>query len=138
MHWLSWDKLTASKCQVGMGFKDLECFNIALLGKQAWRLVMNPNSLCARVLQSRYYRDRSFIEATAPRGASETWRAILAGREALRLGLVKITGLGETVSIWDISWIPFPDSKKPMGKKYDASQTIVNELITVDNNGTYR
>jgi hypothetical protein len=94
---------------------------------------MDPNSLCARVLQSTYYPDRSFIEATAPRAASKTWRAILAGREALRLGLVKRIGSRETVSIWDDSWIPFTDSKKLMGRKYDASQTMVNELIMVDN-----
>jgi hypothetical protein len=65
MHWLAWEKLSVPKSQGGMGFRNLEAFNIALLGKQAWRMMMYPNSLCAQVLKNRYFRDRSFLEACA-------------------------------------------------------------------------
>jgi hypothetical protein len=77
MHWIAWDKLAIPKNQGGMGFRDMLAFNVALLGKQAWRLVTNPNSLCAQVLQTRYYHNCNFLEANAPRAASRTWRAIL-------------------------------------------------------------
>jgi hypothetical protein len=132
MHWLSWQKLSVPKSQGGMGFRDLEAFNIALLGKQAWRMVMYPDSLCAQVLRSRYFPNRSFMEATAPRAASKTWRAILAGREALKLGLIKRIGSGESVSIWDDDWIPGPYSMKPMGKLQDTTLLTVNELMNED------
>lgn len=132
MHWLSWQKLSVPKSQGGMGFRDLEAFNIALLGKQAWRMVMYPDSLCAQVLKSRYFPNRSFMEATAPRAASKTWRAILAGREALKLGLIKRIGSGESVSIWDDDWIPGPYSMKPMGKLQDTTLLTVNELMNED------
>jgi hypothetical protein len=42
MHWLAWDKLTKPKSCGGMGFKDLEIFNLAMLGKHfffEWCLV---------------------------------------------------------------------------------------------------
>ena len=45
-HWLAWDKLTRPKAEGGMGFRDLRLFNQALLVKQAWMLVVSPDSLC--------------------------------------------------------------------------------------------
>ena len=82
-HWLAWDKLTRPKGEGGMGFRDLHLFNLALLGKHGWRFLRNPTSLCARVMKGRYFPDSDFMQASAPKAASATWRVIIAGREAL-------------------------------------------------------
>jgi hypothetical protein len=55
MHWLSWDKLLQTKEDSGLGFCDLYHFNLAMLAKQVWRLICNPNSLCGRILKARYF-----------------------------------------------------------------------------------
>lgn len=49
IHWKSWEQLSKAKDRGGLGFRDLEAFNLALLEKQMWRLLTNRESLLARV-----------------------------------------------------------------------------------------
>jgi hypothetical protein len=51
MHWEAYEKMSWG----GLGFRDLQKFNDAMVGKQAWRLFVNPTSLCARLLKHRYF-----------------------------------------------------------------------------------
>jgi hypothetical protein len=55
MHWFAWWKMCVPKKEGGMGFKDLHCFNLAMLAKQCWRLLSDPDSICARVLRAKYF-----------------------------------------------------------------------------------
>ncbi|XP_019195702.1 PREDICTED: uncharacterized protein LOC109189548 [Ipomoea nil] len=64
IHWLAWDKLCKPKKFGGLGFKDLRAFNVAILGKQGWRFLTNPQSLVARVYKARYYPNSDFLGAT--------------------------------------------------------------------------
>ena len=53
-----------------MGFRDLQSFNEAMLAKQVWRLLSDPDSLCARVLRARYYPDGKLLNARMKPGSS--------------------------------------------------------------------
>jgi hypothetical protein len=132
MHWISWSNLSTPKIKGGMGFRDLHLFNIALLGKHGWRFLLNPTSLCARVLKGRYFHDCDFLQANIPRSASATWRAIVAGRQALQAGLIKRVGSGSSISIWTDQWIPESHSMVPMFKPVETELEKVSELIDSD------
>ncbi|XP_031111845.1 uncharacterized protein LOC116015819 [Ipomoea triloba] len=110
--WLSWSRLCLPKCLGGMGFKKLHEFNLSLLAKQGWRLLIYPNSLVSRILKARYYPSSDFVDAQIGSNSSYIWRSILAGKALLREGVVRRVGDGKDTKIWGWPWLA--DSSTPM------------------------
>ena len=106
IHWYTWWKMCYPKIECGMGFRDLYSFNLAMLSKQCWRLITNPESLCARVLKAKYYPNVDLLHATLKNGASFTWQSVMKGPETFKLGYIWRIGIGESVNIWQDPWIP--------------------------------
>jgi hypothetical protein len=117
MHWRSWEWLSSPKQYGGLGFRDLVLFNQAMLGRQCWRLLTEPNSLCARVLKGRYFPETDFWHASKPRSSSYTWRSILFGKELIKQGIRWGIGDGKTTRLLSDHWIPevAPGFLKPRG-----------------------
>ena len=61
IHWMSWDKLSMHKKDGGMSFKSLGTFNLAMLGKQGWRILSKPDTLITRMYKARYFPRCSFF-----------------------------------------------------------------------------
>jgi hypothetical protein len=99
IHWTSWEKMSKPKRVGGLGFRDLHLFNMAMLARQAWRLLQNPSSLCARVLAAKYHPGHSIIEATPKIGISYVWRSILKGAQLLKKGIIWRVGDGRSINI---------------------------------------
>lgn len=130
MHWLRWDRMTDHKSTGGMGFRDLHLFNKSMLGKQGWRLMTRPESLCARVLKGRYYHDGEFMTGTRKKHASHTWCAILTGKDALKEGLIRRIGNGTLTNIWRDRWIPAHFNGQPITPEDGQGVTMVSDLLT--------
>jgi hypothetical protein len=114
MHWRSWEWLTTPKSMGGMGFRDMGLFNQAMLGKQCWRILTEPDSLCAKVLKGRYFPNCTFLDAPQPRSSSFTWRSLMYGKEILMKGVLWRVGDGKTIRINKDNWIQCSSMIKPI------------------------
>ena len=70
----------------------MEVFNLALLSRQAWRCLTEPLSLSARILKAAYYPNSTIFEAEVGSHPSQIWRAIVDGRDILKLGAIMRIG----------------------------------------------
>lgn len=106
IHWKCWDKLRKRKSEEGLGYKKLYNFNTALLGKQGWRLIQNPESLVARLYKARYYPGGNFLNAMFGNSPSYIWRSILEAQNLLKNGLSCRVGNGNDINILTDPWLP--------------------------------
>ena len=135
IHWISWEKLTRPKGEGGLGFRDIHAFNLAMLAKQCWRLIHDPESLCAQILRAKYYPNSSLLEATTKNGMYYTWRSILQGLKALKNGMIWRVGSGENIKIWEDPWIPREWTRRPTTQRGRHLLNRVCELIDPYTNG---
>lgn len=128
--WKAWKKICRSKCEGGLGFRNLENFNSTLLGKQFCRLHCYPSSLLARVLKSRYFTDSSIRKAKVGVNPSYGWRSIWSSRDILVKGSRWSIGNGNSIRIWDNAWLVGSwDGKIFSPNKGVLADTNVNFLI---------
>ncbi|XP_074266449.1 uncharacterized protein LOC141589722 [Silene latifolia] len=132
--WVAWRRLCMPKGMGGMGFRDFNLFNLALIGKQVWRLLTETEGLWARMMRARYYPHGNIMTADLGNNPSYTWRGILEARRAVESGLRRRIGDGRSTRIWVDAWIPCSNSGRvlsPCGP--GREQLLVADLM--DGNG---
>ncbi|XP_074378169.1 putative mitochondrial protein AtMg00310 [Apium graveolens] len=86
IRWLLWDRLCVPKADGGLGFKKFMSFNIAMLAKQAWRLLTIANPLVTQTIRARYFLNIDFLNAKLGSNLSYVWRSIVESQEDVRHG----------------------------------------------------
>ncbi|XP_031124165.1 uncharacterized protein LOC116026879 [Ipomoea triloba] len=130
IHWKAWDKLCVPKKFGGLGFKDLRAFNLAMLGKQAWRFLTRPQSLVARIYKARYFPKTTFTDATLGTSASYCWRSIVASHELICSGIRRRVGNGKSTLIWGHPWLPDePDPMVQTAMPHELEGSMVSGLL---------
>jgi hypothetical protein len=121
--------MTTPKFAGGLGFRDIELFNLALLARQSWRLLQNPETLSARTLQAVYYPNTDMLNANLGAHPSQIWRSILEGRDIMRQGLVRRIGTGEQTRAWDENWLPRDEVRRPTTCLQNDAPQLVSDFI---------
>ena len=127
--WVSWEIMTRPKYMGGLGFLNLEMFNIDLLARRAWRVLNNPNSLSSLILKATYFPETGILEAELGAHPSQIWRAIIDGRDIMKQGIIRRIWTGEDTMIWEHNWIPRDAIPRPIVSLVHDPPTRVHELI---------
>ncbi|KAL4323175.1 hypothetical protein GQ457_11G026520 [Hibiscus cannabinus] len=101
---VAWDDICLPKAAGGIGFNDLHLFNIALLGKQIWRLLSTPDSLLCRTLRAKYFPDGDLFGASAPARSSFAWKGLHRAMLRLRDGFFWTLGINSQVRLFRDRW----------------------------------
>ncbi|XP_024155771.1 uncharacterized protein LOC112163728 [Rosa chinensis] len=129
IHWKTWGALCNPK-EGGLGFRSLSIFNMAMLAKQAWRIITNPSSLVARLYKAKYYPDNSFWEATTHASPSYSWRSIFSTRDLLREHCWWQVGDGRNIGVFSDNWVLGLTTGKPTFSVLAQSEVSrVSDLI---------
>ena len=109
---MNWNFVCLTKEEGGLGVRRLREFNVALLGKWCWRMLVDKEGLWYRVLKARYGEEGGQLKEG--RGDSSVWWRMLSSiRSGVGLGegswfeenIRKVVGGGGSTYFWLDNWV---------------------------------
>ncbi|KAK5845498.1 hypothetical protein PVK06_001688 [Gossypium arboreum] len=88
----------------GIGFRDMYLFNISLLGRQVWWLMLFKDTLCFKVLSAKYFSVRDVLRPKYYEKPSFTWSSIAKAIDALKDGFLWQIGDGNSIDLKRDHW----------------------------------
>ncbi|XP_043817361.1 uncharacterized protein LOC110625615 [Manihot esculenta] len=105
---MKWDRICESKNDGGLGFRNLRVFNLAMLAKQDWTLLVMDTCLVARVMRANIWKAKKVI---------------------LRGARVRV-GDGQDINVWNNSWLSNADDGKVTTQRSEENMHLrVCDLI---------
>ena len=131
--WVGWDTVCLSKDKGGLGIKDINNFNIALLGQWRWHLMQQKGKQWARVVDSKYGGWRGLNEVDRVGSESVWWRdlkrALIHSQQGqlIQNGLKWKVGSGDKIKFWEDRWI--------CGEESLQQQQLIQQMGSHKDNG---
>lgn len=108
IHRMSWDKLSIPKKSGGLGYRNLEGYNLAMLANQGWKCISAPNALSSRLLKAKYFPRKEFVNASLGPNPSFIWRSICCSQVILAQSIRWKVGNGRSINIRRDPWLRNP------------------------------
>lgn len=95
------------------------------------QIYVHANGAATKVKDAKavYFPTCDLLDAEVGASPSRAWRAAVDGVHALRHGLIRRIGPGESTRICDMPWISRDGPMLPMGAARSDSPQLVSELI---------
>ena len=84
--WTARERPCVRKEDKGLGLRRLHNSNIAMVTKQAWRIITRQDSLVDKVFKAKYFPTSSLLEAQLGTNPSYIWRSVWGSLNLLREG----------------------------------------------------
>jgi len=110
--WINWESICSPKEEGGLGVRRVGAFNLSLLGKWCWRMLVEKESLWYRVLKTQYGEEGGRL-CECGRQSSMWWKTICKVREGVGEGvgnwfeenICRVVGDGRDTYFWYDTWL---------------------------------
>ncbi|KAL9675120.1 hypothetical protein QQ045_003321 [Rhodiola kirilowii] len=88
IHWLRREILQKEKVKGGLGLRNFEALNCALLMKQLWRFLKFPDDLASKIFRAKYFKDGQLFSAKVRPYDSYAWKCLQGVIEMFKTGVI--------------------------------------------------
>ncbi len=133
---MAWASLCKPRSQGGLGFKQFEHFNEAMLAKLAWWVLSDRDSFYMKVLKAKYKVGNNWLRCRTTKVASFVWKGLENSRVLLTRGACRMVGSGLSTLVWEDPWVPDLPSfiPKPCEPTDFLPSLVVAQFIDHDRN----
>ncbi|XP_058766343.1 uncharacterized mitochondrial protein AtMg00310-like [Vicia villosa] len=78
---------------------------MAMVAKQGWSILSEPNSLVSRIFKARYFPRSSYLDSLIGNNPSFVWRSLWKTRAVIKQGSRWSIGDGSNIKVMYESWL---------------------------------
>lgn len=124
--YVAWDAITAPIELGGLGIRDLNCMNEAMLMKALWRITEKEETLWVKVVKAKYMPRSDLWTSKRTYNCTVFWRNLMALRPKLLPLISWKIGDGELCRVYGQPW--FPGALQYEGQAVEDRRLVVRNL----------
>ena len=95
---ITWDGVCMLKSNGRIGLRKMDVINKEFQRKHAWKILTNVDSICVRIMRTKYLKNQDFLLYSIRQTYSPIWNSIMNCRQLLRKGMIWKASEGNEIS----------------------------------------